>query len=271
MSLASLGATDLSDKIFVGVDLGGTRCRIITSNSPEHAEKIRRAEFVLSHDFDVDIASLIKSIRDHTQGQVIAAIGMGVPGDINPDKVSFVDPADNLLEWSHKPVGTMLCQEFNSPVLMENDAVTAALGEAYFGAGKGKDFAFVVWGTGIGGALIKHVNGRAVCTQLDWRRYFEDWEEVCGGNKIRQLYGKPADQLSLTEWQRVMSDFSKHLSAFIKTTNSSFVISGGGIAVKQKERLVEATAKFSVRVHVSQLGEDAGLYGALALSNSTSG
>lgn len=258
----------MSDKkeIFVGIDLGGTRCRVMTSLTLDAIQKVRRQEFTLTHAFEIDMSMLITTIRQLTSEYKLVAIGLGVTGDVNPEKTAFVDPANNLEEWSGKPVRLMLEAELSCPVLMDNDGVTAALGEAYFGQGKGKDFVFVIWGTGIGGASIKFAQGQSVCTQLDWYKYFESWEQKCGGNKIEQLYGKEGSQLSDAEWGSVMADFQAELALFVQKTNAQFIIFGGGIAIKQEERLRAAALQCKgVQIGISRLGEDTGLYGALAL------
>ncbi len=252
--------------MYVAIDLGGTRCRVLTTHSLDDPQMVDRHEFVLSHVFEHDMQALIATIRQYTTGEKIAGIGFSVPGDLNPEKTTFADPSDNLLEWSDKPVKATLEHEFNCRVILENDGSAAALGEAYFGLGKGKDFTFIIWGTGIGGAEVKHIDGHVQCTTLDWYHYLETWEDKCGGNKIRQLYGTEAKDLSETDWQQVMSDFRAELAVFCKASGAKSIIFGGGIAIKQQSRIVSLSTQFKdLSIQVSHLGEDVGLYGALTL------
>ena len=252
--------------MYVGIDIGGTRCRVLVVPTIEITNDRSRHEFVLSHDFDNDMAELIRTIKQHASAKDIKAVGLSVPGDLNADKTMFADPSDNLTEWSDKPVKAILEREFQCPIVMENDGAAAALGEAYFGAGKGKDFCFVIWGTGIGGAQVVCKNGVVTCAVLDWYRYFDVWEQHCGGNRLQQRFGKPASQLTEGEWNEVMQDFQKYLGQFISDTDARCVVFGGGVAIKQQERLLACAKNYSsVDVRISELGEDAGLYGALAL------
>jgi len=252
--------------MYVAIDLGGTRCRVLTTHTLDQVQRIDRHEFVLSHVFETDVQSLIDTIRRFVGNERIEAIGFGVPGNLDPEKTRFADPSVNLLEWADKPIKDILTKEFNCPVFLENDGATAALSEAYFGLGKGKDFCFVIWGTGIGGASVKHVGKHLHCEPFDWYKYFESWEEACGGNKILEHYSKEASELTEAEWQSVMGDFRTELSQFIQATATENIVFGGGIAIRQQERLLTLAREFpDVSIQVSHLGEDAGLYGALAL------
>lgn len=252
--------------MYVAIDLGGTRCRILTARSLDKPKILDRHEFVLSHKFEHDMQALVNAIRRHTTSHVINGIGFSVPGDLNPEKTAFVDPSDNNTEWNDKPVRAMLEREFGCPVRLENDGTAAALGEAYFGLGQKKNFTLIIRGTGIGGASVEFVDAKSVGTTLDWYRYFESWEETCGENKIKQRYGKEASQLSETKWGTVMRSFQKELSSFIDAASAKFVVFGGGIAIKQEARLLTVARHFpKIDIRVSHLGEDAGLYGALTL------
>lgn len=252
--------------IYIGIDIGGTRCRILSAYTLDQAKKVDRHEFVLTHDYEADVTALMSAIKHYTEGCALVAIGLGVPGDLNEDKTLFIDPSDNLTEWGNKPVKSLLETEFKCPVYMDNDGITAALGEAYYGIGREKSFAFVIWGTGIGGASVGFSDGRYKCETLDWYKYFDAWEQECGGNKIHLRFGKEASLLNDDEWAIVMDDFKRNLKTFIYATSTHNVIVGGGVAIKQRARF-EAVARelTDANVQISQLGEDAGLYGALAL------
>jgi predicted NBD/HSP70 family sugar kinase len=63
--------------------------------------------------------------------------------------------APNLPKWRDVPVVRLLKEAFNLPVLMVNDAGAMALGEHWFGAGRGyRDLVCVNVGIGIGAGII---------------------------------------------------------------------------------------------------------------------
>ena len=250
--------------MYVGIDIGGTRCRVLTAHNLGRIEKRDRHEFVLSHDFDVDIAKLIATIHRFVPTGDVQAIGLSIPGGLNSEK-SMILHAKNLAEWSGVPLKQIMEQEFHCQFFLENDGVAAALGEAHFGQGSGKNFCFLIWGTGIGGAKVQY-GQKITSDMLDWNKYFELWERDCGGNALQKQFGKDGGKLTETEWGAVMQKFRVHLMAFIAATGTTRIIFGGGVAIKQRERLLALAPDFpNVELLVSGLGEDAGLYGALAL------
>ena len=63
--------------------------------------------------------------------------------------------AENLPDWVEFPIVELVQKRFGVPVLLDNDANAAALGEFFYGAGRGfKDVFYVTISTGIGGAII---------------------------------------------------------------------------------------------------------------------
>jgi len=80
-------------------------------------------------------------------------ISVGVPGlvDQNSGVLLF---APNL-QWHNVPLRQIIQDEFNAPVLIDNEASNAALGESYFGAAKGyKEVLYISAGVGLGGGIV---------------------------------------------------------------------------------------------------------------------
>lgn len=84
----------------------------------------------------------------------IVGVGISSPGSVN--KATGVIEGASAIPYIHNfPIQAELTALFNLPVSMENDANCAALAEATTGAGRGAaSLAFLVIGTGVGGALI---------------------------------------------------------------------------------------------------------------------
>ena len=84
----------------------------------------------------------------------ITGIGIGSTGPVDPF-TGFILNADTLPTWQHSDLAGELARQFGVPVAMENDADAAALGEAAWGAGRGKrNFIYVTISTGIGVGVI---------------------------------------------------------------------------------------------------------------------
>ncbi|MBT2700657.1 ROK family glucokinase [Bacillus sp. ISL-40] len=89
----------------------------------------------------------------------LIGIGIGAPGPVNVQNGS-IEVAVNL-GWDNFPLRDILKQETSLPVVVENDANLAAIGEMWKGAGNGaKNLIFITLGTGVGGGII--VNGKIV-------------------------------------------------------------------------------------------------------------
>lgn len=89
-------------------------------------------------------------------GVVFSAIkgaGVGCPGLIDSTRGEVVFAGNMNLK--NYPLQKLLQEKLSIPVKICNDANTAALGEARFGAGKGyKDSVLITLGTGVGGGIV---------------------------------------------------------------------------------------------------------------------
>ncbi len=88
----------------------------------------------------------------------IAGIGVGIPGPLGlaSDRrtVTTVSPK-TFPGWSDVPVVDELQKRTGIPVVLENNATAAAIGESRFGAGRMvHSFFYVFFGSGLGGGLI---------------------------------------------------------------------------------------------------------------------
>lgn len=253
--------------MYVGIDIGGTNIRIAFSDSLESVHLQNKMEFINSHNYEVDKKKIEKEIGK--VGEKIEGIGIGIPGTLSKDKKTVLSSRNNR-DWINKPIVDDFSTKFICPVYMDNDAVAAGIGIAYYGEGGNNNFAYVTWGTGIGGEMIETKKEKVIPKRLEWKKHFESWSDKCKGKTIEVNYGKTGDKLNEQEWKKVMKDFSFELNSFIDKTKTEIIIFGGGIAIKQKDRVLKTKQTLSssnknVDLIVSSLGEDSGLYGAFGL------
>lgn len=161
----------MSEKWFVGVDIGGTTIKMAFVNS--YGEVVTKWEIPTNtsdagKQITTDIARAIdEKCEELGQGKSkLAAIGMGAPGFIEM-KTGFIYHAVNI-GWRDFPLKDRLEMESGLPVTVDNDANIAALGEMWRGAGDGaKNLLCVTLGTGVGGGIVANgqilhgVNGMA--------------------------------------------------------------------------------------------------------------
>src|SRR6266852_5137635 len=99
------------------------------------------------------IIGMLRETAQHA-GVQISGIGIGSTGMVYPSSGAFGD-VDFLPGWRGNNPVEDLARALNVTVALENDADASALGEASWGAGRGKPrLVYVTVGTGIGGGII---------------------------------------------------------------------------------------------------------------------
>lgn len=82
-----------------------------------------------------------------------AGLTLGAPGPLDTSR-GIIHFAPNL-NWHNLPIGEILQEKTGVRVLLDNDANLAALGEHFYGAGRGaENMVFITVSTGVGGGLI---------------------------------------------------------------------------------------------------------------------
>ncbi|NBD28329.1 ROK family glucokinase [Paenibacillus glycinis] len=154
----------MSEKIVVGVDIGGTSIKVgicdsegallHTYEGPTEVEKGSDAVC----DNIAAYARLIVEQSSYEWDQV-EGVGIGIAGFLDIPR-GFVHKSVNLF-FENVPLKDILEAKLNKKVLVNNDANVAALGEAWAGAGRGiSDCVCYTLGTGVGGGVI--INGKIV-------------------------------------------------------------------------------------------------------------
>jgi glucokinase len=141
-----------NEQHYVGVELcaGSARAALVTSDGRVVAS---REGALAGVDLGVQVARLVSELRDAGQARV-AAVGVGVPGLVNPQTGRVVISSD-LPAVVREDLRASLGQATGLPVALDNDANAGAFGEYAAGAGRGsRNMFYVTIGTGIGGALI---------------------------------------------------------------------------------------------------------------------
>src|SRR3954468_115407 len=140
------------EPLTVGIDIGGTKVLgavvdsagtvIALDRRPTEGQDVRRVE-----DTIVDL------VQGFSREYDVAAVGIGAAGfvDVTRTVVMF----SPHLNWRREPLRAKVAERVRLPVVVDNDANTAALAECRFGAGRGHRFVLcATLGTGIGGALV---------------------------------------------------------------------------------------------------------------------
>ncbi len=144
--------------MYIGIDVGGTniasglvdeKCRVLgLVKRATQADK--GIETVLEN-----MTQSVYQLLDETSTALhdVRYIGVGAPGTID-HRAGQIVYASNI-PFDHTPAAQLLEEEFHVPILLENDARAAALGEVLAGSARNAAYAMLITlGTGIGGGIV---------------------------------------------------------------------------------------------------------------------
>lgn len=143
---------------FVGIDLGGTK--IYTALANDKGEILEKIKLPTEADrgkrivLDNIIKTVNRVVKDAGKtAEDVKVIGLGCPGPVNVRDGILTEPPN--LPFDRIPIVDILESELDIPVVLDNDATVAALGEQVFGAGKEVDnLIYLTVSTGIGGGIV---------------------------------------------------------------------------------------------------------------------
>ncbi|NJN65269.1 MAG: ROK family protein [Chloroflexaceae bacterium] len=182
----------------IGVDIGGTQVRAALVDHEGRIQAERRGPTDALHgpqpiidQVETYVAWLRAQIPE---GGRLVGIGVGCPGPLDP-VAGIVFTTPNLAGWKDVPLRAILSERTGLPVELANDANAAALGEWYFGGGRGySHMVYITVSTGIGSGVIiggKLLLGRAGCgAELGHMMVGvpgrTSWEQLASGTALKR-------------------------------------------------------------------------------------
>ena len=152
----TLGSMQFMGNFSIGLDLGGTNLRAAAVDQSGRCSTRFREKRILRGTRAIvrDMTDAIQTCATGFGAQELAGIGVGVPGFIQM-KEGVIRNSNNLSSLENFPIRDELSRRLGVPVILENDANAAALGEKWIGAGRGvDDLVLLTLGTGVGGGII---------------------------------------------------------------------------------------------------------------------
>jgi glucokinase len=140
--------------VTVGIDLGGTGTRFVALD----AQGVVLANVSVPTLHTGDPNEHMAFFRQHIEAVIehhrLVAIGIGASGPV--DAGGIIRNPDTLPALSGLDLPALLGTHFGVPCLIDNDAVTAALGEAHYGAARAHAaMLMVTLGTGVGVCMLR--------------------------------------------------------------------------------------------------------------------
>lgn len=274
---------------YVLIDIGGTKTRVAVSEDlKSFSEPVK---FKTPKDYKEGIEAIVAAVKKLTS-EPIRGVAGGVRGILNHDKTELIrDPGGALNDWIEKPLVSTLQKKLKADVSLENDSAVAALGEAHFGAGVGHDIVvYHTVSTGVGGARIDngeidhYASGFEPGHQIldvDHTILGDDvdptLENLVSGTALEKRTGsKPYDiPQSDAVWDQLAFYLAHGLRNTILYWSPDIIVLGGSMIVGNPRIFLEDIIRHTNEVMGEEfecplmvdakLGDDGGLYGAMAL------
>jgi glucokinase len=151
----------LNEDIYLGLDIGGTKCAVVVGNSSFVIKKKIFFETRVERGFEAILAEFqehIDSLLADFPGCNLKRIGISCGGPLDSVKGMIYSPP-NLPGWDNVPIVEIFNKKYGVEAAVQNDANACALAEWMMGAGKGtRNMIFLTFGTGMGAGLI--LNGQ---------------------------------------------------------------------------------------------------------------
>ena len=238
---------------YIGIDVGGTNLKaglVDESGAILVTERTPLGAFTGPEAFAGTLADLAKAVL-HTAGkekEEIAYVGMGIPGAVAGGEILYTCN----IPMKDVPLSGLFRRHLDLPVLLENDANCAAVGEWVCGAGRGtKDFAVITLGTGVGGGFVlngKLYSGGGMVGEVGHMVVEKDGVKCnCGRRGCWETYASATGLIRMTK--ETMDDHPESLLHKIAAEN-------GGVEGRTAFQAAEAgdeTAKAVCRTYVEYL------------------
>jgi fructokinase len=290
------------EPLYGGVETGGTWCVCALGSGPGRLE--RREEFRTGTPAD----AIERIVAFFDQGPRPVAIGVGSFGPVDVDPASPTWGSVTTTPkpgWQHVALAGPISAALSVPVAFDHDVATAALGEHRWGAARGVSAcSYVTVGTGIGAGLL--IDGRPwhglLHPEVGHLRIPHDrardpfdgtcpwhgdcWEGLACGPAVAARWGAAGGDLADDHpaWELEAEYVALGLLGIVTVFSPRMVVLGGGVmeraGLRERVRtqlrdllggylrsplMGERIDEFIV---APQLGDDAGVLGAIALAQS---
>ncbi|WP_020007946.1 ROK family protein [Salinicoccus albus] len=281
---------------YLTIDIGGTFIKYAQLDASHHLSHTEKVETIENKDNAIlhQVEAIIQTSLDN--GSPIKGVGISTAGIVDREAGEIIYAGPTIPNYKGTPFKKYLSDQFDIPVVVENDVNAALKGEMWKGAGSGRDDVFcITLGTGIGGAyyqaglvdgaynqansvgyLLKdprsglNFEGRASTAALKRRI-----KETHGGRMDSETVfslAKAGDQNSLDTLKAWAGDVAEGLAQIIILIDPKCLIIGGGISAQGDFLLDLIQAPLTdylpadflkTELKIAELYNDAALFGAV--------
>jgi glucokinase len=290
----------------LAADVGGTQMRAALVDDEGRVLLRRTVPTPAEADVPASLTDLIASVAAERGHGTASHAVVGLPGGVDYEAGRLLWAPHLPEQWPEQLSTDGLTEHIGLPVSIANDADLAAVGEAWFGAGRTSHaVAYLTISTGIGagvvhgGHLLRGPRSLAEVGHvvIDWRAWLEGapstLEELGSGSGLariaretglgdlgaREILAQVAsgEPRAIAIWQQAIAACAAGVSNLVMSFYPSTVVIGGGLGRQDEffgplrdivlQRPGHQPADLSIVR--SALGDDAGLSGAAAWVRST--
>ncbi len=234
-----------------GIEAGGTKFVCAVGSGPDDVRAEARFPTTTPEETIGRAITFFREQEAHYGRPAAIGIGSFGPLDPNPGSPTFgTITSTPKPHWANTNLAEAIRDALDVPIGFDTDVNIAALGEWYWGAGRGlSNFIYLTVGTGIGGGILidgKPVHG-LVHPELGHVPIPHDWaadpykgrcpyhgdclEGLAAGPAIGERWGHPANELlpDHPAWELEAHYLALALQGFICTLSPERIILGGGV------------------------------------------
>jgi glucokinase len=263
--------------MFLLADVGGTKTRIALTKNFKDIDEIFVFETKEKYK---DFLKVIEKFRERK----IIKTCFGFAGNFDKKKERLIY-APHLKDYEGRNLKKDLERILKCKVILENDAVLAGLGEAYFGAGKKyKIFSYLTFSSGIGGAkIVNHKVDENVfgfepghslfllIQEKDKTLVFEV-EDLIGGKSLEEVFKQKLEEIKDKKfWREITKLYALFLINVSLFWSTEVIIIGGGISERLDFKILNKDFRsfhplgWRAKILKSKLGDLGGIYGGLSM------
>jgi glucokinase len=277
----------MKDIKIIGIDLGATNIRGAVVDDQVISEIISKR--INTKGTEQQVLDDVFAIADKLVDNSVKAIGIGVPSVVDV-KEGIVYDVQHIPSWKEVHLKQLMEARYHIPVFVNNDANCFALGEYYFGQGKGVDsFVGLTIGTGLGSGIIinKQLYAGTNCGAGEFGMvdYLDhNYEFYCSGSFFQNVYGLNGEEVFKNakngdpQALKLYKEMGVHLGNAIKlvmyTYDPELIILGGSVQLAYEyfeQTMWERIKTFGYTKSIGRLQikrsalENSGILGAAAL------
>jgi len=277
----------MNNEKVIGVDLGATNVRaaIVDIDTISGIQSKR----INSNGTEQQVLKDVFEVVDALVNESITAIGIGVPSVVDIEQ-GIVYDVQYIPSWKEAPLKKWMEERYNLPVFVNNDANCFALGEHYFGKGKGVDSMIgLAIGTGVGAGIIinnkLYAGPNCGAGEFGMVDYLDKiYEYYCSGSFFQNVYqvdgeeiferAKKGDAQALKLYEEMGMHLGNAIKMIMYTYDPSLIILGGSVRMAYdffKEAMWQRIKTFAftksaerLTIEISEL-HNSGILGAAAL------